>query len=133
MANRLHDCDEATMRGRLAKAEQFLEVAENTRDLAADEADVGDALVSLYVLAGIAASDVLCCKSLGHYVQGDDHQQAVAELSKVTPGGKALGRDLRALLALKSRAGYGATSVRAEDRKRACRRAENLVEAARSR
>ncbi|MGH2939514.1 MAG: hypothetical protein ACRDPE_15505 [Solirubrobacterales bacterium] len=132
MATRLHDCDEATMRGRLAKAEQFLEVAENTREFADDEAEVGDALVSLYVLAGIAASDVLCCKSLGHYVQGDDHQQAVAELSKVTPGGKALGKDLRALLALKSRAGYGATSVRTDERKRACRRAESLVEAART-
>jgi hypothetical protein len=84
------------------------------------------------VLAGIAASDVLCCKALGHYVQGDD-QQAVAELSKVTPGGKGFGKDLRALLVLKSRAGYGATSVRTDDRKRAQRRAESLVEAARSR
>jgi hypothetical protein len=133
MTTRLHRCDAATARGRLAKAEQFLEVAETTREFAENEAEVGDALVSLYVLAGIAAADVLCCKSLGHYVQGDDHQQAVAELSKVTPGGKALGKDLRALLALKSRAGYGATSVRAEERKRACRRAESLVEAARSR
>lgn len=121
------------MRGRLAKAEQFLEVAENTRAFADDEAEVGDALVSLYVLAGVAASDVLCCKALGHFVQGDDHQQAVAELSKVTPGGKQLGRDLRALLAMKNRAGYGAVSVRAEERKRAWRRAESLVEAARSR
>jgi hypothetical protein len=133
MATRLHDCDEATMRGRLAKAEQFLEVAENTRAFADHEAEVGDALVSLYVLAGIAASDVLCCKALGHFVQGDDHQRAVAELSKVTPGGKQLGKDLRALLAMKNRAGYGALSVRAEERKRAWRRAESLVEAARSR
>jgi hypothetical protein len=133
MTTRLHECDEATSRGRLRKAEQFLAAAETTRGFAEDEAEVGDALVSLYVLAGIAASDVLCCKSLGHYVQGDDHQQAVAELSKVTPGGKALGKDLRALLALKSRAGYGVTSVRAEERKRAQRRAERLVEAARSR
>jgi hypothetical protein len=59
MATRPHECDEATMRGRLAKAEQFLEVAENTRAFADDEAEVGDALVSLYVLAGVAASDVL--------------------------------------------------------------------------
>ena len=87
MAARIHPCDAAIMRGRLAKAEQFLEVAENAREFADDEAEVGDALVSLYVLAGIAASDALCCKSLGHYPQGDDHQQAVAELAKVTPGG----------------------------------------------
>jgi hypothetical protein len=133
MATRLRDCDEVTMRGRLRKAEQFLEVAETTREFAEDEAEVGDALVSLYVLAGIAASDVICCKALGHFVQGDDCQQAVVELSKVTPGGKQLGKDLRALLAIKTRAGYAAPSVSAEDRKRAGRRAESLVEAARSR
>jgi hypothetical protein len=133
MATRLHDCDEAIVRGRLRKAEQFLEVAATTRDLADDEAEVGDALVTLCVLAGIAASDVICCKALGHFVQGDDHQQAVAELSKVAPGGKTLGRDLRSLLAMKTRAGYAAPPVSADERKRAWRRAESLVEAARSR
>jgi hypothetical protein len=133
MATRLRDCDETIARGRLAKAEQFLEVAMTVRNLADDEADVGDALVTLWVHAGIAASDVICCKALGHFVQGDDHLQAIAELSKVTPDGKQLGNDLRALLQMKTRAGYGAASVTADQRKRAWRRAESLVEAARSR
>ena len=133
MASRLNDCDESITRGRLRKAEQFLDSAAMIRDLTEDEADVGDALVTLCVHAGIAASDVICCKALGHYVQGDDHQQAVGELSKVVPGGKELGKDLRALLALKTRAGYAAPSVSAEERKRAWRCAENLVEAARAR
>jgi hypothetical protein len=133
MATRLRDCDETTVRGRLAKAEQFLEVATTVRDLADDEADVGDALVTLCIHAGIAASDVICCKALGHYVQGQDHLQAIAELSKVAPAGKELGDDLRVLLQMKARAGYGAPPVTADQRKRAWRRAESLVEAARSR
>ena len=80
------------MRGRLRKAEQFLAAAERSASSSDDGAEVGDALVTLCVHAGIAASDVLCCKALGHYVQGDDHQQAVDELSKVAPGGKELGK-----------------------------------------
>jgi hypothetical protein len=133
MATRLRDCAESTARGRLSKAEQFLGDAETLRDLADDEAKSGDSVVTLCVHAGIAASDFICCKALGHYVQGDDHQQAIGELAKVTPDGKELSKDLRALLAMKTRAGYGAPSVTAEDRKRAWRRAESLVEAARSR
>jgi hypothetical protein len=71
--------------------------------------------------------------SLGHFVQGDDHLQAVSELSKVALDGKRLGNDLRGLLQMKTRAGYAAPPVNAEQRKRAWRRAENLVEAARAR
>jgi hypothetical protein len=133
MATRLRDCDETIVRGRLAKAEQFLEAAATVRDFADDEAEVGDALVTLCVHAGIAASDVICCKALGHFVQGEDHLQAVAELSKAAPGGKQLGDNLRALLQMKNRAEYGAPPVTADQRKRAWRRAESLVEAARSR
>ena len=133
MATRLRACDEALISGRLSKAEQFLRVAEEARDIADDERESGDALVSLYVLAGIAAADVICCKALGHHVQGEDHLQAIGELSKVVPDGKQLGSDLKALLQLKTRAGYGAPPVTADRRKRARRRAESLVEAARGR
>jgi len=133
MATRLRNCDESIVRGRLAKAEQFLDAAATVRDLADDEADVGDALVTLCVHAGIAASDVICCKALGHYVQGEDHLQAVAELSKATPDGDRLGNDLRILLQMKNRAEYAAPPVSADQRKRAWRRAESLVESARSR
>ena len=133
MATRTRDCDEVFARERLRKAEEFLSSAEDLRALHDDEAEVGDSVVSLYILGGIAAADVLCCKALGHHVQGDDHLQAVGELSKVRPGGKELGKDLRALLAMKTRAGYGGPAVKAADRKKAQRRAESLVEAARSR
>ncbi len=130
---RLADCDEGVVAGRLRKAEQFLRVAGMVRDLADDEEDVGDALVTLCVHAGIAASDVICCAALGYYVQGQEHLQAIAELSSVPPDGRKLGSDLRALLQMKARAGYGAPPVTADQRKRAWRRAESLVEAARSR
>ena len=113
MATRLRGCDEAIAAGRLRKAEQFLEGAANLRDVADDEAEFGDALVTLCVHAGIAASDVLCCKALGHFVQGDDHMRAVAELAKVTPGGKQLGKDLQVLLQMKSAAAYGAPPMTA--------------------
>jgi hypothetical protein len=131
VVTRLRECDEAIAGGRLRKAEQFLDAAATVRDLADDEADVGDALVTLCVHAGIAASDVICCRALGHFVQGEDHLQAIAELSKVMPDGRQLGNDLRALLQMKTRAGYAAPPVSAEQRKRAWRRAERLVEAAR--
>lgn len=130
MATRIKDCDEGVATGRFRKAEQFLAAAQNVRDLADDEAEVGDAFVTLCVHAGIAASDVICCMALGHFVQGDDHNQAVAELSKVRPDGEKLGNDLRALLMMKTRAGYAAPPVTAEQRKRAWRRAEALVDAA---
>lgn len=133
MSNRLHDCDEAIARGRLRKAEQFLEAAGNLRDLAEKESEFGDALVTLCVHAGIAASDVLCCKGLGHFAQGDDHMQAVAELAKVPPDGRQRSKDLRVLLQMKAAAAYAAPPVSADQRKRAWRRAESLVEAARSR
>jgi hypothetical protein len=67
---RTRRCDEATARGRLREAEQFLEAAMNIRELADDEADVGDAFVTLCVHAGIAAADVLCCVALGVHCAG---------------------------------------------------------------
>lgn len=133
MATRLKKCDDEIVRGRLRKAEQFLDVAEMVRDLADDQADVGDALVTLCVHAGIAASDVICCKAFGHFVQGEDHRQAIGELANAPPDGDQLSKDLEALLQMKSRAGYAAPPVNSDQRKRAWRRAERLVEAARLR
>ncbi len=68
MTPRLRKCDESTIAGRLAKAEQFLQGAEIIRDFAADEQDIADAYVTLCVHCGVAAADVIC-------------RQPVAELS----------------------------------------------------
>jgi hypothetical protein len=133
MATRIRECSEQIAAGRVRKAEQFLDAAETIRDFADDEAKVGDAFVTLCIHAGIAASDAICCRALGHFVQGDDHNQAIAELAKAGPNGRALSNDLRALLQMKNRAEYEARPVSADQRKRAWRRAEGLVEAARFR
>jgi hypothetical protein len=129
----IRECDERISAGRLRKALQFRDAAETIREFADDEAEIGDALVTLCIHAGIAAADTVCCEALGHHAQGDDHSQAIAELSKVRPDGVELGNDLRLLLQMKPRAEYGPIPVTAEQRKRAWRRAERLVEAARFR
>ena len=117
-------CDAATARGRLRKAEQFLED---------DEADVGDAFVTLCVHAGIATADVLCCAALGVHAQGDDHGEAVGLLATVRPEGEEASRALRVLLGMKTKAGYSPRAVSADDRKRALSSVDRLVTAARDR
>jgi hypothetical protein len=133
MTPRVRKCDEATVAGRLRKAEQFMESGETIREFAADEGDIGDAYVTLCIHAGIAASDVICCIALGEHVQGDDHNEAIAHLSSVRPDGKSLGNALRTLLMMKTRAGYSHQQVSTADRKRAQRATENLLSAARRR
>ncbi len=51
MVTRVRRCDERIVAGRLRKAEQFLDVAETIQDLADNEADVGDAFVTLCIHA----------------------------------------------------------------------------------
>jgi hypothetical protein len=119
--------------GRLRKAEQFMEGAETIREFAGEEGDIGDAYVTLCVHAGIAAADVLCCIALGTHVQGENHNEAVAHLSKVLPGGPALSNSLRTLLGMKTRAGYSHQQVNTSDRKRAQRAAERILQTARQR
>ena len=112
-------CDDATARGRLRKAEQFLDDAITIGELADDETDIGDAFVTLCVHAGIAGADVLCCVALGVHAQGGDHGEAVGLLATVRPDGEDLSKALRVLLAMKTRAGYSPAAVSRDDRKRA--------------
>jgi len=133
MTPRLRKCDESTIAGRLAKAEQFLQGAEIIREFAADEQDIADAYVTLCVHCGVAAADVICCIALGGHVQGEDHNEAVTQLSKVRPDGAALGTALRTLLGMKTRAGYSHEHVSTAGCKRAQRAAERLLGAARER
>lgn len=120
------------LRGRLAKAEQFWEVAGMVRDLAdeQDPSEIGDAYVTLCVHAGIAAADALCCAGLGEHAQGEKHDDAVQLLAKVDVEAS---RALRALLGLKTKAGYSHTSATTGEFKRAGRSAEALVMSARRR
>ncbi|MHB1835673.1 MAG: hypothetical protein ACYCXW_11955 [Solirubrobacteraceae bacterium] len=131
--SRTRRCDEATIAGRLRKAEQFLDAAETIRDAADDEDQMADALVTLCVHAGIAAADVLCCIALGEHAQGEGHNDALDLLARVRPDGAELAKSLRPLLGIKTRAGYSHRAISGEDRKRALRHAAKLVRAARDR
>lgn len=94
MTGRTRPCDDAVTRGRLSKAEQFWEAAELIREFADDEAEVGDAYVTLCAHAGIAAADVICCVGIGEHAVGEDHNEALALLGKVLPRGKELANAL---------------------------------------
>lgn len=82
MTTRVRECNEKIAAGCFRKARQFLDGAETIREFADDEAEVGDAFVTLCVHAGIAAADTICCEALGHHAQGDDHAQAIAEFGE---------------------------------------------------
>jgi hypothetical protein len=130
MKFRVQPCSATTIEGRLARAIEFFDSAEDERSQHAERAN---AWVTHYVLAGIAAADVICCRALGQHAQGDNHVQAVALLRSVQPDGPELSVALGVLLGMKTKAGYGDRAVPAEDRTRAPRRANQLVEAARQR
>lgn len=121
-------CDAVVTRGRLARARAFLEAADLVVDLvegdARAERELAAALVTLWVHAGIAAADVICCARLGRHHSGEDHQAAVRLLRAADEGQDVtLGR----LLAVKAPAGYGHRLISAEDRLRARRAAQTLV------
>ena len=110
------------------QAEGFLQAAEDV-GLLDDDVQLRDAVVTLYVHAGIAASDVICCARLGLHATGDNHAEAVALLKKAGAGSH---RHLATLLGLKTKAGYSHTPASAADVRKAARAAVQLVEDARS-
>ena len=115
-------CSERVRKGSLAKATEFLDAA-----LLLDD-DMTDAAVNLYVLAGIAAADVICCVRLGKHAVGENHTEAVLLLKQAD---RDVEQHLRNLLNLKSKAAYTETPVTAAEHMKARRSAETLVEAAR--
>jgi hypothetical protein len=96
--------------------------------LADDQAATTDTRVTLYVHAGIAASDVICCVRLGEYSAGEDHNEA---LSLLNGADISAVRHLRVLLTLKTKASYSHTPITKDEAKGAGRAADALVEAAR--
>jgi hypothetical protein len=121
------------MKGRLAKSQQFYAAAEALRTSSDREDSIGDAYVTLLVHAGIAAADAICCSALKEYAAGESPAEAIGLVRKVRPDGDQLAEALSRLLRLKTHAGYSASSVSADERKRARRAAERLVTAARDR
>jgi hypothetical protein len=128
MSRQIH-CTSATRRGRMRKAEQFFLAAETIAEILDqhDDSDISDAYVTLCVHAGVAVSDVACCKRLGVHSKGQDHAAAIGLLGQVD---RKAGEQLGVLLDMKEKAGYSARPVSGTDRKKAVRAATALVELA---
>lgn len=126
---RTNPCTPEIRAGRLRKAEQFAEAAENVAELADEIDDVADAYVTLLVHAGIAAADVICCTRLGEHAQGENHNDGVALLRRADD---SAARHLEILLRMKTRISYGHTSASHDDQKKAQRAVDALIKAARA-
>jgi hypothetical protein len=126
-SGRTQQCSEADARVRLRHASQFLEVAELVAS-EGEEIEYASQAAALAVLAGIAASDAACCKALGRRCRGQDHREAAALVTQITPGGKQAASSLRRLIDLKDEAHYGLFDLSGKDLKTALRQATAMVE-----
>lgn len=128
--SRVRPCDASQAAQRMARAREFLEVAE----LVVDEKDEDASFVyassaaSLAVLAGIAASDAACCKALQERSRSENHRDAEQLLAQISPGGKEAAGDLRELLNLKDKAQYGFLKMTVPEVRKVMRRANRLVD-----
>lgn len=108
--SRTKHCNRRDALNRLAQAEKFAEVAELVLADNTSTTYPGVA-ASLAALSGLAASDAACCARLGKRAQGQSHEQAVAILETVAPGGPEMAKDLDRLLRRKNDAHYGRAFV----------------------
>jgi hypothetical protein len=123
-------CGAADGRARFKTARAYLEVAE----LVLGERDRDEYLnvtAGLAVLAGIAASDSICCARLGRRHRGDDHRRATEMLRSATPDGNELAAILSRLLDVKDAAHYGVMAVSARKARDSVRWAARLAQRAR--
>ena len=94
----------------LAKAREFLDAAETSRDRGLDNAAASDAVIS-----AINSKDAICLAVTGRTGKSDNHAQAVDELRRSGPVGAELASTLSRLLNLKTRSQYASRSVSAAD------------------
>ncbi|MFB2581357.1 hypothetical protein ACEXQD_08900 [Herbiconiux sp. P15] len=107
---------------------QFVDATEIILELADDD-ELRDVVVTLAVHAGIAASDVICLRHLGYYWQSGNHNEALEHLRRADAGSAG---HLSTLLSLKTRAGYGHSSISSSNVQRSVRAMNHLVDAARA-
>lgn len=120
MAGR-RDCNSVVTAGRMAKANEFFDAADHLGE------EMPNAAGDLYVDAGIAASDVICCVRLGMHSNTGNHNEAIALLKKADSGSE---RHLSTLLNLKNKAAYMHQDLSSAELKKMNRAAEHLVETA---
>ena len=114
---------------RLDQARAFLDVAKLVGDQD-DDLATPNVAASLAVLAGIAASDAVCCVALGRRPRSQDHRQAIDLLRQIAGVGGAMARDLGRLLAIKDDAHYGVLHVSGQRVTAAIRQAGRVVNTA---
>lgn len=119
MTQRTRSCGRAEATARLAKARQFLDVAD-----VALTAELYDAAASDAAMAGIAAADVICCVRLGSRSAAADHGEAAPLLRKAD---ERVAVDLERLLGVKYRAQYDHRRVTSTEATQAVTRAKRLV------
>lgn len=122
-------CGATEARARLQTAEAYLETAELVHTEA--RAQFANVTAGLAVLAGIAASDAICCIRLRRRHRGDDHLGAADLLEGATPDGRKLAASLRRLLNVKDTAHYGTSLIGPRPASDTIRWARALVERAR--
>ncbi len=119
-------CSPQDARNRYSHAVKFLEVAEIAAGEHEQDPEYASVAVSLAVLAGIAATDVACCKALGERSRSQDHHDAEEFLGRVS-GGEDAAKQLHQLLSLKDEAHYGFLDVSAGELRKALRRARAVL------
>lgn len=112
-------CTEREARLRLAKARDFLDVA----DLALGDGKL-DPATSDAILAGVAAADAICCARLKERSSSDDHAAAAQLLARVD---RTAATALRRLLGIKFKAQYDDRPVTRQEARDAVERARRLV------
>ena len=116
-----HKCNSAVTEGRLSKPGEFFDAAELVED------GMPNAAGDLFVDAGIAASDVICCVRLGVHSSSGMHSEAVTLLATADKGSE---KHLSTLLGLKNKAAYTHQALSTAECKKMNRAASHLVEAA---
>ena len=123
-------CNNAYAAARFEKAQAFALAAE--LDPLSESGPQRSVAVSNAVLAGVVATDVVCCIALGKRSASSDHKKAVALLSE-TPGiGQDAGYHLRMLLSVKYKAQYDDRNPTISETKRALRSMRSLLRIAES-
>lgn len=122
---RTKQCDRSHAVARLEHAGSFAALA--TLDPLSDHGPTRSAAVSNAVLAGIAASDVICCTVLGKRSASWDHRQALALLGSVPDIGPDAESRLRILLTVKDKAQYHEDDPSMAAAKRAIRAMNALI------
>ena len=111
----------------LAKAREFLEVAELSHDL-----DLYNAAASNAVTSGLNCKDAICLTVTGRSDKNDNHNQAIAELKTSGSVGNGLATTFSRLLKLESKAQYQSESISATDAAKAVDCAAKMLDSARS-